>query len=120
LGKVRAAELSGLYPAHAESTYLTGRNIGDEYRYVLDRKYQRKFPGNMAERPALLLNPWAVRSTESGEQLGEAGEGFQRRGEPVPSKTTADHFASVGSTLGRAGNSDFADLDFLAEASAVL
>src|SRR5207245_9764912 len=86
LSRVRDRELSGVYPAHAESAYLTGRNIGDEYRYVLDRRAQRKYPGNMAERPALLLNPWAVRSTESREQLAQAGEEFQRRGEPVPSK----------------------------------
>src|SRR5207248_147292 len=56
LGKIRDAALKGFYPAHAESTYLTGRNIGDEYRYVLDRKTLPKFPGNVAERPALLLN----------------------------------------------------------------
>ena len=29
------------------SVYLSGRNIGDEYRYILDRKYARKYPGNM-------------------------------------------------------------------------
>src|SRR5262249_30677194 len=63
LGKVRDAELSGVYPAHAECAYLTGRNIGDEYRYVLDRRGQKRFPGNMLDRPSLLLNPWAIRST---------------------------------------------------------
>ena len=40
LATVRDAELSGSYPAHLESIYLTGRNIGDEYRYVLDRRGQ--------------------------------------------------------------------------------
>jgi hypothetical protein len=47
LGKVRAAELGGVYPSHAESAYLTGRNIGDEYRYVLERQHRRQYPGNM-------------------------------------------------------------------------
>ena len=47
-------------------------NIGDEYRYILDRKYAKKFPGNMLERPSLLLNPWAVRSTETGDQVPES------------------------------------------------
>src|SRR5207302_11215901 len=41
--KVRDAELHGVYPGFADSVYLTGRAIGDEYRYVLDRKYQRKY-----------------------------------------------------------------------------
>src|SRR5207248_453226 len=76
LAKVRDAELSGVYPAHAESTYLTGRNIGDEYRYVLERKAQRKYPGNLLERPSLLLNPWAVRTTDTGEQVPEGGEDY--------------------------------------------
>ena len=57
--KVRDAELHGVYPGFADSVYLTGRAIGDEYRYVLDRKYQKKYPGNMLDRPQLLLNPWA-------------------------------------------------------------
>ena len=28
----------------AQSVYLSGRNIGDEYRYILDRKYAQKYP----------------------------------------------------------------------------
>ncbi|MEM8681583.1 MAG: hypothetical protein AAGF97_19730, partial [Planctomycetota bacterium] len=40
--------------------YAAGRDIGDEYRYVLERQYAQKFPGNLLERPSLLLNPWAV------------------------------------------------------------
>ena len=53
------------------SLYLAGRNIGDEYRYILDRKFAQKYPGTMLERPSLLLNPWDIRSTESGEQAPE-------------------------------------------------
>ena len=52
LGKVRDAGLEGAFPLSAESIYLAGRNIGDEYRYVLDRRNQKKFPGNMLARPA--------------------------------------------------------------------
>jgi hypothetical protein len=64
----------------AESIYLTGRNIGDEYRYVLERRAQKKYPGNMLERPSLLLNPWAVRTTETGEQLAQGGDKFGAKG----------------------------------------
>ncbi len=66
---VRDAEPSWLEPRKLETLYIAGRNIGDEYRYILDRKYAKKYPGNMLERPSLLLNPWAVRSTETGEQV---------------------------------------------------
>jgi hypothetical protein len=118
LGKIRPPELSGGYPAHAESAYLTGRNIGDEYRYVLDRRSHRKYPGNMLERPALLLNPWAVRSTETGEQLAEGGEEFSAKGTP-PASLAAPAMGSA-EQAGVLGVSDFANLDFLADASAVV
>jgi hypothetical protein len=118
LGRVRDAELSGVYPAHAESVYLSGRNIGDEYRYVLDRRGHKKYPGNMLERPALLLNPWAVRSTETGEQLAEGGEEFRAKGAPRPSEPAA--LAKHREAEGIAAASDFANLDFLADASAVV
>src|SRR5262249_2417375 len=83
LGKVRDAELGGVIPTRPESVYLTGRNLGDEHRYVLDRRGMRKFPGNMLERPQLLLNPWAVRSTETGEQIAHGGDMFRAKG-PAP------------------------------------
>ncbi len=34
----------------------------------------------MLERPSLLLNPWAIRSTETGQQEAQAGEEFQAAG----------------------------------------
>jgi hypothetical protein len=119
LARVRAAELSGVYPAHAESVYLTGRNIGDEYRYVLDRRGHRKYPGNMLERPMLLLNPWAVRSTETGEQLAEGGEDFGAKGLPPASEAAPAPAARPQGEPPVAGG-DFANLDFLADASAVV
>ena len=45
LAKVRDAALTGVYPGYAPSVYLTGRNIGDEYRYVLDRRGSNTTPG---------------------------------------------------------------------------
>src|SRR5712691_4796656 len=109
-----------MYPTHAESVYLTGRNIGDEYRYVLDRLGQKKYPGNLLERPALLLNPWAVRSTETGEQLAEGGEEFGAKGVPPPSARAPGHGEGLGGGKGASATGDFANLDFLADASAVI
>lgn len=117
LAKVRDAELHGVFPAYADSVYLTGRNIGDEYRYILDRKHQKKYPGNMAERPALLLNPWAVRSTETGEQVAGVGDIFA----DVPGKGRV--IGAMGGSKGEGKSpevtGDFANLDFLADATAV-
>ena len=52
-------------PEHLPNLYSEGRAIGDESRYILDRRYARKFPGNRLARPGLLLHPWDKRSTES-------------------------------------------------------
>lgn len=62
--------------APTTSTYLSGRNIGDEYRYVLERKYATKFPGNMLTRPSLLLVPWALRDTQTGTDKAGQGDGW--------------------------------------------
>ncbi len=64
----------------ADTVYESGRAIGDEYRYIIDRKYAPKFAGNMLTRPGVLLNPWAIRPTDTGEQ--EAQEGGAYHGRP--------------------------------------
>ncbi|MCX6898257.1 MAG: autotransporter-associated beta strand repeat-containing protein [Verrucomicrobia bacterium] len=69
-------------PAKQPNLYAAGREIGDEYRYILERRYGQKFPGNMLTRPGLLLNPWEVRDTgleELEQKQGEAA-GFSRGG----------------------------------------
>ena len=50
-------------PDKLPSLFTAGREIGDEYRYILERRYVKLFPGNMLARPGLLLNPWEKRST---------------------------------------------------------
>ena len=99
-----------------DSLYAAGRNIGDEYRYIIDRKYAKKFPGNMLERPSLLLNPWAVRSTETAKQEAKEGEDFAAESEKLA------RGEGGGGYGGRAAaeRGDFANLDFLDEASVLL
>ncbi|MDB5388519.1 MAG: hypothetical protein JWM11_4165, partial [Planctomycetaceae bacterium] len=117
LSRVRAAEPYLFQQSPAESVYLTGRNIGDEYRYIIDRKYAPKFPGNTLDRPSLLLNPWAVRSTETGEQqAGDGGEFAASEGKP---QSAAERGTPPGPTSAPAGG-NLANLDFLAQASAVM
>jgi hypothetical protein len=71
------------------SLYISGRNLGDELRYILERRYAEKFAGNMLTRPELLLNPWAVRDTESGRELLEAGDKFNRKAVPPAAPAAA-------------------------------
>lgn len=117
LSRVRGVEPYIFQHFPAESVYLTGRNIGDEYRYIIDRKYARKFPGNMLDRPSLLLNPWAVRVTETGEQVAAGGDDFAAAGQP---KQNAAGRGVAPSAPPPAAGGNFANLDFLAEASVAL
>ncbi|MFM9962327.1 MAG: hypothetical protein ACKV2Q_14030 [Planctomycetaceae bacterium] len=115
LARITQAEPYAIRTSPAESVYLAGRNIGDEYRYIIDRKYAKKFPGNTLERPSLLLNPWVLRSTETGEQVALGGDEFAAKGPPPASAMARGEAQGAG--IARGG--DFANLDFLAEASAV-
>jgi hypothetical protein len=123
LAKVQDQGLGGVYPGQADSVYLTGRAIGDEYRYVLDRKLAKKFPGNMLDRPQLLLNPWAVRDTTAGEQLAKAGGDFGASGTPPPTAYLPPSPKSPPSdsqVMGEAGGEFTTNLDFLADAAGVV
>ena len=100
----------------AESHYVAGRNIGDELRYVLERQYATKYPGNMLDRPELLLNPWAIRKTQAERQEAAAGEAFDRLESVVAAASEAESAPGVPP----AQDEDFASLDFLAESVVLL
>ncbi len=116
LARIAASEPYLMTAPGIDSLYVAGRNIGDEYRYILDRKFKHKFPGNMLQRPSLLLNPWAVRSTATGEQLAQAGESYARGGESDKGGAGRAQPQREPATV----LADFADLNFLAETSFVL
>ncbi len=116
---IRDVEPDGMSPLLANSVYLTGRNIGDEYRYVLDRRNQKKYPGNMLERPMLLLNPWAVRTTETGEQLAKGGQDFSGVGGPIDPTPFAPPADKAPEPNAGPVVADSSNLDFLYDASAV-
>ncbi len=116
LAKVGDAEPAWQELEKLDSLYAAGRNLGDEYRYIIDRKYAKKLPGNMLDRPSLLLNPWAVRGTETAKQEAAAGEDFAPESEMQGRAEGGGGFGGRGA----AERGDFANLDFLAEASVVL
>jgi hypothetical protein len=105
--------------ARADSTYHPGRAIGDEYRYILERRFAQKFPGNMLARPSLLLNPWALAESESaiGGGGGAGGRFGGRRGQ-APGGGGAYRGPSDNPFLAAPGR--FANVDFLPEPSRVL
>ena len=115
LGRVRDAEPFVVSVPGHPSLFIAGRNIGDEFRYIIDRKFQKRFPGNMLQRPSLLLNPWPIRKTTTGRQEAAAGESFGR------SKDEQQGAGARGAKRSAAPQppTDYANLDFLANASLV-
>lgn len=116
LGRVRDCEPWLAWRSTNESAYAAGRALGDEYRYIIDRKYVTKFPGNMLSRPSLLLNPWAVRSTETGQQQAEAGSAF----DPAPAEAPRPESPAAAEGQAAAEMPHSTSLDFLARSAAVL
>lgn len=115
------AHIRGTYPMSfakqsPESIYLSSRDIGDEYRYILDRRLAPRFPGNMLNRPGLLLNPWAIRGTETSVQAVQAGDNLAALGGRAMNAPAAP----PQDPQGAATNSNFSNLDFFAEPSVVL
>ena len=115
MSKVRDAEpqIALRYPSR--SLYVEGRRIGDEFRYILERKYAQKFPGNMLARPDLLLNPWAIRDTATSQESLAEGTDFDADAE-APSESAVRRQRG-----GRAKSApaDPSNLDFLVHAALV-
>ena len=103
-------------PSLRRSVYMEGRKIGDEYDYILRRKYASKYPGNMLERPSLLLNPWEVQQTSNKSQDAVAGNEYGRAGNDADSTSER----GKAQTTDPSGNTDFANLDFLGDDAVLL
>ena len=89
--------------------YVAERDIGEEYRYVLERRQTEKFPGNMLTRPGLILNPWSLRKTSTTLQDARKGGDYQRLRDASDKKAEG----GPGGGGGGGGAVDFASLDFL-------
>ncbi|MFP4349350.1 MAG: hypothetical protein ACLFQY_13765 [Desulfococcaceae bacterium] len=99
--------------SHPASQYLSGRRIGDEYRYILERKYAPKFPGNLLTRPELLLNPWSIHKTETAVDQAREGEEFMEKAVPPPIRAAA----APRGLFARGDAVSFSNIDFLQEAA---
>ena len=94
------------------SFYVSGRDLGDEYRYILDRRLAAKRTGSAIARPALLLNPWARGATDTTSLVAGAGGAYgaaesaamPAMAKPAPAPKKRKRKANLG---------DFANIDFL-------
>ncbi len=116
LSSVRAPEPWVYMPSIRRSAYMEGRTIGEEFQYILNRRYLKRYPGNMLERPSLLLNPWAVQETMNQAQVAALGDKYDIAGTERDGKKSKSRSARKGQKL----NNDFANVDYLGESNAVM
>ncbi|WP_461785652.1 hypothetical protein [Prosthecobacter sp.] len=118
-GFARFGAASGT-PARNPNLYSAGREIGDEYRYILERRYAKLFPGNMLTRPGLLLNPWEIRSTDLDALGNQAGEGASTTRGGAAGVLEAPKAMPAKKMKAQAGPQGGTNLDFIASAAPVI
>ena len=118
-GFTRFGAASGT-PARNPNLYSAGREIGDEYRYILERRYAKLFPGNMLTRPGLLLNPWEIRSTDLDALANQAGEGASMTRGGAAGAVESPKAMPAKKMKAQAGPQGGTNLDFLASAAPVI
>ena len=96
----------------ARAFYESGRDIGDEYRYILDRQSAARFYGNMLERPGLLLNPWELRATDAARENLRGGGDYRGA---VADTARSSLTRGMRRPPARAARSCPSNLDFLAQ-----
>ncbi|CAI2378280.1 unnamed protein product [Moneuplotes crassus] len=66
----RDYSICDIFPfAKWKNIFLSNRKLGDEFRYVFDRKFLKRFMGNTLDRPQLLLNRHRLRETRFDEEV---------------------------------------------------
>ncbi|MGB8166133.1 MAG: hypothetical protein WCF18_01495 [Chthoniobacteraceae bacterium] len=121
LGKFARFEPGLAEPPRRPNLFAAGRAIGDEYRYILERRYSKTYPGNMLTRPGLLLNPWEVRSTDLNAQEMSVAEALkQSAGDREMRRKAAEPQVAMNPEPVAIIDDASANLDFLATAAPTL
>lgn len=98
--------------------YVSGRELGDEYRYILDRRTAPKFPGLLLARPGVLLDPWARRATATATAEARVGGAF--RAAPAMMAQGSAYAADMVAGGAAAADEAYPSYDFLPAPPAVL
>ncbi len=96
--------------------YVSDLRLGDEYRYVLRRRYAAKYPGVMLARPGLLLNPWETETTTNEDQVADEGEQMPASAAPPES----DESLAESEDRKRDSKAASSDYDFLTDPGVLL
>lgn len=108
--------LSGRRVTLPRCGYVSSLRLGDEYQYVLRRRYAKKYPGVMLPQPSVLLNPWETEETTNQSQSA-------RNGAPPPPSAPAPSArmeADAAMEAKQEGQEVSSDYDFLADPGTIL
>lgn len=95
------------------------REIGDEYRYILERRALKIYAGNMLARPGLILNPWQIEDVASQALSQKAAKDMMNRPSGGLEAVTPERATAMGGRREVAKDTD-ANLDFLADPAPVV
>ena len=102
------------------SSYEAARAVSSEQRYVLERRYAQKFPGNMlSAKPSLLLNPWEYKDVNATSGIG-GGAGGKHGGRFANKRQRGSNRAPLRSPSDPPSGGCFADVAFLPSSATVL
>ena len=103
----------------ARTDYISGRDLGDKLRYILDRRQEPGRIGNMLQRPSLLLNPWTTSETKTNEIKLSDGDGWVGAPPESAGKAEAQSAMMAFGNFGDAARNGFACFDFMPAPEAV-
>ncbi len=100
--------------------YVSGRDLGDEYRYILERRGAKRHPSLLLDKPTLLLNPWSRRTTTTDVANARAGDSFRASAPPPAPGMAGGRMREETKTRRTSGDAAaFASHDFLPDAPGV-
>ena len=102
--------------------YVSGRNLGDKLRYVLDRRDQPARVGNMLFRPSLLLTPWSTTETATQDITLRDGADWAPAEASGAAMVDEDSASATGLSFGGEGPRNLCSScrDFLPQAATVV
>ncbi len=104
-----------LEPGFTGNGYLEDRRLGDEMRYILDRRAAKTFPGSLLPRPGLLVNRWSQQDLDQDQVLPELPS--EGESESLSRKELSDPVGSEALSSRPSGEDGGPSLDFLAASS---
>lgn len=109
--------LSSISRISPPSFYLNGVKLDEEYQYVLQRQFAKKYLGSLLPQPSLILNPWELSASQNSKQEAATGDPLAAKALP-PSSSNAP--ADAQKSLGKKREDGIPDYEFLRRGSVIL